>query len=72
MTNAKINGAFLAATDAKTRTEILGNIAKQYGISQNEAFEEVTDSEAEHLLDYVTGPTRSAVSVLMKRHQMTA
>jgi len=28
----------------------------------------VTDEEAEHLLDYVTGPERAATSLLMKRH----
>jgi len=68
MTNAQINQAFLAATDAKTKTEVLANVAAHYGISQAEALAEVTDCEAEHLLDYVTGPARAAVSVLMQRH----
>ncbi len=72
MTNAQINQAFFAATDAKTKAEILANIAKHYGISQQEAFEEVTDAEAEHLLDYVTGPTRAATSILMQRHRLAA
>ena len=68
MTNAQINKAFLAATDAKTKSLILANIAGHYGITQTEAFDEVTDDEAEHLLDYVTGAQRAAASVLMQRH----
>ena len=30
---------------------------------------EATDEEADHLLDYVTGPQRAATSLLMKRRQ---
>jgi hypothetical protein len=52
----------------KTKNEILDNIANHYGITREEAFEEVTDTDAEHLLDYVTGATRSATSVLMQRY----
>ncbi len=70
MTNAQINAAFLAATDAKTKADVLSNISKHYGITPAQAFEEVTDSEAEHLLDYMTGPARAATSVLMQRHGM--
>jgi hypothetical protein len=68
MNNAQINTKFLQATDAATRSAILANIAKHYGITSEEAYAEVTDEEAEHLLDYVTGPERSATSLLMKRH----
>jgi hypothetical protein len=68
MTNAAITKKFFAAIDAKTKTEILANIAKHYGISQDAALAEVTDDEAEHLLDYVTGPMRGAASVIMQRH----
>lgn len=66
--NAQINRSFLTATDAKTKSVILANIAQHYGITQSEAYDEVTDSEADHLLDYVTGPQRAATSVLMQRH----
>lgn len=72
MTNAQTTAAFLAATDAKTRAAILSNIAKHYGISSDEAFAEVTDEQAEHLLDYLTGPERAATSVLLQRHGMAA
>jgi uncharacterized phage-associated protein len=68
MTHAQTTTRFFAATDAATKTAVLENIAKHYGITQGEALEEVTHSEAESLLDYVTGPTRSAVNVLMQRH----
>lgn len=59
---------FLAATDEKCRAAILKNIADHYGITSEAAFAEVTDPDAEHLLDYVTGPMRAAVSVIMERH----
>ena len=72
MNNAEINRAFLAATDAKTKTAILESIAKHYGISQQNAFDEVVDDGAGHLLDYLVEPTRSAVSVLMQRHRLAA
>jgi len=39
-----------------------------YGTTSAEAYAEITDEEAEHLLDYVTGPERASVSVLMRRH----
>jgi DNA-binding transcriptional ArsR family regulator len=64
--------AFFAATDAKTKIEILSEIAKHYGISESEALEEVTDAEAESLLDYLTGSIRTATSLLMKRHGIAA
>lgn len=68
MTNQATNQKFLAASDAKTRAEILASVAKHYGITEAEAFEEVTHEEAEHLLDYLTGAVRVATSVLMRRH----
>lgn len=52
----------------KTKNEILDNIAKHYGISRQEAYEEVVDDDAENLLDYLVEPIRSATSVLMQRH----
>ena len=67
MTNAERNIAFLAATDAATEHEVLEAIAIHYGIDNDAARAEVTDADAEHLLDYLVGPIRSAVSVLMRR-----
>jgi hypothetical protein len=59
---------FLSLIPAATKNDILDNIAGHYGITRQEAFEEVADSESEHLLEYVTGPTRAATSALMQRH----
>lgn len=59
---------FLNVIDSKTKTEILKSIAKHYGITEQEALAEVTDVDAEHLLDYMVEPQRSATSVLMQRH----
>lgn len=72
MSNAQINRAFFTATDAKTKSEVLDSIAKHYGFSQQEAFDEVVSAEAKHLLDYLAEPTRSAVSVLMQRYRLAA
>ena len=71
MTNATINSRFLAATDTKTRGQILGAIAKHYGITADQAFNEVIDEDAEHLLDYLTEPVRSAARVVMARHGLS-
>lgn len=68
MTNSETTKKFFAVIDANTKSEILANIAGHYGISQETAFDEVTDHDAEHLLDYVTGPQRAATSILMQRH----
>jgi len=59
---------FFSLTDAATKAAVIGNIAANYGITSAEAYAEVTDADAEHLLDYVTGPMRLATSLLMKRH----
>lgn len=72
MSNGTKTKKFLEVIDAKVREAILGNIASHYGITAQEAFEEVTDPEAEHLLDYVTGPERAATSVLMQKYGMAA
>ena len=66
--NGARNRAFLSKIDAATRSKILTSIAKHYGISASEAMAEVTDADAESLLDYMTEPERSATSVLLKRH----
>ena len=57
---------FLAAVDKETKKGILQSIAKHYGITEKEAFNEITHHEAEHLLDYLIGGTRLATSLLMR------
>jgi hypothetical protein len=59
---------FLAAITPEAKSMILTTIAKHYGISVAEAYDEVVDPEAECLLDYLTGSSRLATSVLMQKH----
>lgn len=68
MTNQ--NAQFLAVIDGDTKAAILQSIAAHYGITAEKAFAEVTDGRAEHLLDYMVEPQRTAASVLMQRHGM--
>lgn len=56
---------FLSSIPAPTRAVILNSIAQHYGITQDVALAEVTDPEAEHLLDYMTEPHRTAALALM-------
>ena len=70
MNNGRITATFFRLTDAQTKAAILDNIAKHYGITSSEAYEEVTDESAEHLLEYVTGPQRAATSLIMRRHNL--
>jgi hypothetical protein len=68
VTQGTFNARFLDRTDSETRALILGNIAAHYGISNDAALEEVSHDDAEHLLDYVTGPERVAASLIWRRH----
>lgn len=68
MTNAQKTIRFFSLIDSKTKAAILQNIANHYGTTKDVILESVTDEEAEHLLDYVTGPERAATSVMMQRH----
>lgn len=62
----QINAAFLAAIDPAHKQRFLAAIARKYGIGEQQAFDEVTGVEAEHLLDYMVEPERSEASVLMQ------
>lgn len=68
MTANQINAQFLASISASTRTEILSAIAKHYGTNQERIVQEVTGKDAEHLLEYLVEPTRTATAVLMRRN----
>ena len=68
MTNAEINKKFLATVDAKSKDMILASIAKHYGISPAEMYDELVDEDAENILDYMTGPERTAAHALYQRH----
>lgn len=64
------NATFLAAVTKEAKDMILGNIAAHYGITPQAAFAEVTAPGAEHLLDYMVEPERSAASTLMQAYGM--
>ena len=64
------NEEFLSEIHSDTKAEILKSIAEHNGITSEEAFAEVTDAGAEHLLDYMVEPKRTAKSLLMQRHGM--
>lgn len=71
MRNAQINTTFLNQVNKKTANLVLDAIAAHYGISTDEARAEVTHDDAEHLLDYMVEPHRSATHVIMKRHGLS-
>ena len=66
-TPAERNAHFLAAIDSASKDSIITSIAEHYGISSQEALDEVTTDGAEHLLDYMVEPHRSAASLVMLR-----
>jgi hypothetical protein len=70
MTNSTTTIAFLNSLDLKVKNEILTNIANHYGITNEEAFEEVTDEDAESIMDYVTGNIRATVSLFFNKFKM--
>ena len=63
MTNSEITKAFLSVVDLETLELIVDNIAKQYGITTDQVFDEIFDEEAESLMDYITGEIRPTVSL---------
>ena len=70
ISNAKLNTLVLSMIDPRTKMYILDTIAKHFGISQADAFSEITDIDAEHLLEYLTGSVRTATSLMMQRYSM--
>lgn len=64
------NAQFLSVIDGDAKAAILASIAGHYGITPEEAYAEVSDDQAEHLLDYMVEPMRSATSILMQRKGM--
>lgn len=62
------NAKFLNSITPQAKAMIIDSIATHYGTTAEAIIEEVCDPEAEHLLDYMVEPTRSAASVLMQKH----
>ena len=67
MTTAKLNQLFLNSITPEMNLIVLSNIANHYGISNEDAKNEILDEEAESIMDYITGSTRSAISVIYQR-----
>lgn len=67
MTDADKNLKFLNETDPETKDQVLSAIAKHYGITKKQAWDEVTVDPAEHLLDYLTGHIRTVTHLLMRQ-----
>lgn len=72
MNNGQATKIFLATLDAATQAKILGSIARHYGATIEAIRTEVTDDEAEQLLEYMVEPERSATRVLMQRAKLAA
>ena len=72
MSNAELNKAFLDDVDTAVREAILKSIGTHYGISLESVLEEVTQENAEHLCEYMVGPTRTATWVMMKKFERKA
>jgi len=72
MAHGAINKKFLASITPQMKAIILENIARHYGISQSQAFDEVTDEEAESIMDYVTGTDRASISVIYQKFCLQA
>jgi hypothetical protein len=70
MKNSKFTFVFLNTIDAQTKDLILSNVANHYGITNEQAYNELIDEDAESLLDYVTGDLRAGVSVLVQRFKL--
>lgn len=71
MNNGQKTSLFFSMIDSATKNAIVQNIAVHYGITAKKVINEVTHDEAEHLLDYVTGPQRSATSALMQKYRIS-
>ena len=65
---AKKNQNFILSTDKETANKIIQHIAKRYGISSHEVFNELYCDEANLITEYMTGKERSATHFLMKRY----
>ena len=67
MNNSKLNQLFLNSITPEMNLIVLSNIANHYGITNEDAKNEILDEEAESIMDYITGSTRSAISVIYQR-----
>ena len=68
--NGSNNATFLAAIGDEAKAVILEGIANHYDISPQQAYEEVSNEYAEHLLAYMVEPHRTFASALMMKMKL--
>lgn len=61
------NTDFLVSLDNKTANAIVEHIAQNYGITIEQALDEVLAEDAEDILEYLQGSVRAATSVLLQK-----
>jgi hypothetical protein len=67
MSNAQTNITFLSRISAAMKADVLSNIANHYGITNQQAENEVIDEDAENIMEYITGSHRSAIHLIYKK-----
>lgn len=68
MTPGAHNRQFLSHITQESKQLILDSIARHYGVTSDDIWEEVTGQEAYDLLEYMVEPHRGGAMVLMQRH----
>jgi hypothetical protein len=71
LNNGKINEAFLSTLDGKIYKEIVGSMAKHYGITIDQATDELIHDESENILEYLQGGIRSGCSALFQKWKLS-
>ena len=61
-----INKAILNNLLPATRLSVLNHVATTYGITREEANKKLIDREASHILDYLRGPIRRSICLIIK------
>ena len=70
MNNGQTTTIFMCLASDRISSAILTAVSNTYGISEDQALEEITDDGAENLLEYLPTTLRMAVQVLMARHRL--
>jgi hypothetical protein len=58
MNNGVLNEKFLISIDKEIKNIILKNVSNHYKIDTDEAYQELIDSDAENILEYLTNDVR--------------
>jgi hypothetical protein len=63
MNKGVLNEKFLNSINKEFKKTILLNVSNHYKIDTNEAYKELINSDAENILEYLTGYTRNNVKI---------